>query len=174
MGLIANWPTRRPSRLHPVWSERTRPSETPAPARSAASCPAQAGRWRPRRRCTGGCSRRCRSTSAGALPSSTSGTSSPPSSAPPPARRPTPGRGCGSPGTTPTSSPASITTRLGIKARCFRFRWSILSCGGDHICPMKCQRRVLCLSALNLTVFLPMCYGPLIENGMRLHESSLL
>ena len=26
MGLIANWPTRRPSRLHPVWSERTKPS----------------------------------------------------------------------------------------------------------------------------------------------------
>ena len=45
---------------------------------------------------------------------------------------------------------------------------------GRSYCSMKCQRRVLSLSALKFTVFLPMCYGPLIENGMRLHESSLL
>ncbi|KAL5664818.1 hypothetical protein ACJX0J_024926, partial [Zea mays] len=53
---------------------------------------------------------RCRSTSAGAPPSSISATSWRPSSAPPSARRPTLGPGCGSPEITPTSLPASSTT----------------------------------------------------------------
>ncbi|EEE52712.1 hypothetical protein OsJ_35121 [Oryza sativa Japonica Group] len=47
----------------------------------------------------------------GGTPRSTSASSSPPSSAAPLARTPTPERGCGSPGITPTSSPASTTTR---------------------------------------------------------------